>query len=73
MRSREKIRKAKESVTNDYVKAYIEAVERSEATALPPLEKLTIITNWSKMPSHKVEFIGLRADYGHLLYAESTR
>ncbi|KAI4376190.1 hypothetical protein MLD38_013980 [Melastoma candidum] len=58
-----KIRKAKESITCDYVEAYMNALERAEAAVLPPLEELTIISDWTRIPFHEVEFLGKRVDY----------
>ncbi|XP_010275725.1 PREDICTED: brassinosteroid-related acyltransferase 1 [Nelumbo nucifera] len=51
----EKIKEAKRSVTDDYVKTYLEALEGPQAT-LPPLKELTIVSDWTRMPFHKVDF-----------------
>ncbi|XP_042508114.1 brassinosteroid-related acyltransferase 1 [Macadamia integrifolia] len=51
----EKIKEAKRSISNDYVKAYIEALEAPQAT-LPPLNELTIVSDWTRTPFHKVDF-----------------
>ncbi|KAA8525565.1 hypothetical protein F0562_007420 [Nyssa sinensis] len=58
----EKIKKAKNSVTNDYVNAYIKALEVPQAT-LPPLKELTLVSDWTRVPFHKVDFLGEEAAY----------
>ncbi|KAF8393067.1 hypothetical protein HHK36_021308 [Tetracentron sinense] len=51
----EKIKEAKKSVSNDYVSAYIKALEVPQGT-LPPLMELTMVSDWIRMPFHKVDF-----------------
>lgn len=51
----EMIREAKVSITNDYVRAYLEALEAPQR-ALPPLRELTIVSDWTRMPFHAVDF-----------------
>lgn len=55
----DKIREAKKSVTNKYVKSYMEAVAagRPQQTSLPPLKELTLVSDWTRMPFHKVGFL----------------
>ncbi|KAI7995172.1 Brassinosteroid-related acyltransferase 1 [Camellia lanceoleosa] len=59
----EKIKEAKNSVTDDYINAYIEALEGGggggggQAT-LPPLKELTLISDWRRVPFHKIDFLG---------------
>jgi omega-hydroxypalmitate O-feruloyl transferase len=60
----EKIREAKNSVSNDYVNAYVEALEGSQqAATLPPLKELTLISDWTRMPFHKISFLHGEAAY----------
>lgn len=58
----EKIREAKKSVTNSYVKAYMEAVGGPQTT-LPPLDELTLVSDWTRMPFHKIGFLNESAAY----------
>ncbi|XP_057959483.1 brassinosteroid-related acyltransferase 1 [Malania oleifera] len=58
----EKIREAKNSISNNYVQAYINALESSQAT-LPPLKELTIVSDWTRMPFHRVKFLNQEAAY----------
>lgn len=59
-----KIRAAKNSVNEEYVKAYIQALEASQGNnTLPPLKELTLVSDWTRMPFHKVEFLGEEAAY----------
>ncbi|EHA8590177.1 Brassinosteroid-related acyltransferase 1 [Cocos nucifera] len=51
----EKIKEAKQAVTNEYVKAYLEALEAPQ-NVLPPLPELTMISDWTRTPYHKVDF-----------------
>ncbi|XP_015884777.1 brassinosteroid-related acyltransferase 1 isoform X2 [Ziziphus jujuba] len=53
----QKIREAKNSVNNDYVKAYMEGLQGPQGGSLPPLKELTIVSDWTRMPFHKVEFL----------------
>lgn len=55
----DKIREAKKSVTNKYVKSYMEAVAAGgpQQTSLPPLKELTLVSDWTRMPFHKVGFL----------------
>ncbi|XP_050217073.1 brassinosteroid-related acyltransferase 1 [Mercurialis annua] len=59
----EKIKQAKNCVNNDYVNAYMEALDGSESTVLPPLEELTMVSDWTRMPFHKVELLPGNAVY----------
>lgn len=59
-----KIRAAKNSVDEGYVKAYIQALEASQENhTLPPLKELTLVSDWTRMPFHKVDFLGVEAAY----------
>ncbi|XP_010525932.1 PREDICTED: brassinosteroid-related acyltransferase 1 [Tarenaya hassleriana] len=60
-----KTREAKNSVDQDYINAYVEALGQGRNDAnLPPIKELTIVSDWTKMPFHKVGFIaGEPADY----------
>ncbi|XXG58914.1 hypothetical protein AAC387_Pa04g1098 [Persea americana] len=59
----EMIREAKGLITNDYVQAYLEALEAPQR-ALPPLRELTIVSDWTRMPFHAIDF-----GHGHAAYA----
>ncbi|KAJ4953757.1 hypothetical protein NE237_030589 [Protea cynaroides] len=57
----QKIKEAKRSVNNDYVNAYLEALEAqapqtSPQASLPPLKELTMVSDWTRTPFHKVDF-----------------
>ncbi|XP_028085578.1 brassinosteroid-related acyltransferase 1-like [Camellia sinensis] len=56
----EKIKEAKNSVTDDYINAYIEALEGGGGgqTTLPPLKELTLVSDWRRVPFHKIDFLG---------------
>ncbi|XP_057488217.1 brassinosteroid-related acyltransferase 1 [Actinidia eriantha] len=58
----EKIKKAKNSITNDYIDAYIKALDGPQAN-LPPLKELTLVSDWRRLPFHKVGFMGEEAAY----------
>lgn len=58
----DKIRQAKNSVNNEYVKAYMEGLDGPQAS-LPPLKELTIISDWTRMPFHKVQLLHGEAAY----------
>ena len=58
----EKIKQAKNSVNSDYVNAYMEALDGPQGT-LPPLKELTIVSDWTRMPFHKVGFLHGDAAY----------
>ncbi|KAF2313006.1 hypothetical protein GH714_008698 [Hevea brasiliensis] len=58
----EKIKQAKNSVNSDYVKAYMEALDGPQAN-LPPLNELTLVSDWTRMPFHKVNFLQGDAAY----------
>ncbi|XP_058111575.1 brassinosteroid-related acyltransferase 1 [Magnolia sinica] len=50
-----KIKQAKGVVTDDYVRAYIDALEAPQR-ALPPIRELTIVSDWTRTPFHTVDF-----------------
>ena len=53
----EKIREAKERVNNEYVKAYMEGLVQGPQASLPPLRELTLVSDWTRMPFHKLSFL----------------
>ncbi|KAK9742185.1 hypothetical protein RND81_03G153700 [Saponaria officinalis] len=53
----QKIKAAKNSVNNQYVSSYLEALEGSGDAALPPLRELTMVSDWTRTPFHKVNFM----------------
>lgn len=55
-----KIKEAKNSITNEYITSYIEALEAPQVS-LPPLNELTIVSDWTRMPFHKVDFLNCEA------------
>ncbi|KAK3410690.1 hypothetical protein EUGRSUZ_J02627 [Eucalyptus grandis] len=57
-----KIREAKRSVNDEYVTAYMKALEGPPAS-LPPLKELTLVSDWTRMPFHKVGFLSEEAAY----------
>ncbi|KAK6912523.1 hypothetical protein RJ641_022124 [Dillenia turbinata] len=52
----EKIKEAKNSITNEYVRGYIEALDAPQPT-LPPLKELTLVSDLTRMPFHQIDFI----------------
>ncbi|KAJ7966245.1 Omega-hydroxypalmitate O-feruloyl transferase [Quillaja saponaria] len=64
----EKIRAAKKTVNNDYVKVYIEALKEGQQASLPPLKELTLVSDWTRMPFHKIEFFHGQAAYASPLF-----
>ncbi|XP_023535946.1 brassinosteroid-related acyltransferase 1-like [Cucurbita pepo subsp. pepo] len=58
----EMIRDAKSQVDDDYVNAYQLGLDGPQAT-LPPLKELTVISDWTRMPFHKIEFLHGEAAY----------
>ncbi|PON38077.1 Transferase [Parasponia andersonii] len=59
----EKIRQAKDSVNNDYVKSYMEGVQGPRQASLPPLRELTLVSDWTRMPFHNINFFSSRATH----------
>ncbi|OAY72838.1 Omega-hydroxypalmitate O-feruloyl transferase [Ananas comosus] len=59
----EKIKEAKRSVNDDYIRTYLEALDAPQSS-LPGLPELTMVSDWSRTPYHKVDF-GL----GEAIYA----
>ncbi|XP_059658229.1 brassinosteroid-related acyltransferase 1 [Cornus florida] len=59
----EKIEEAKNSVNNDYINAYVKALEGSPQATLPPLKELTLVSDWTRVPFHKLDFLGEEAAY----------
>ncbi|KAG7024428.1 Brassinosteroid-related acyltransferase 1, partial [Cucurbita argyrosperma subsp. argyrosperma] len=58
----EMIRDAKSQVDDDYVNAYQLGLDGPQAS-LPPLKELTVISDWTRMPFHKIEFLHGEAAY----------
>lgn len=56
------IKEAKKSVTHDYVHAYIRVLEGAQDT-LPALPELTIVSDWTRVPFHKISFNSKQAIY----------
>ncbi|RDY06430.1 Brassinosteroid-related acyltransferase 1, partial [Mucuna pruriens] len=55
----EKIREAKSNVNEEYVKAYVGALDGAQqASCLPPLKELTLVSDWTRMPFHNIDFFG---------------
>jgi len=60
----EKIREAKNKVNQEYVRSYIEALEGPEqGSSLPPLKELTLVSDWTRMPFHNIDFFHGKAAY----------
>ncbi|KAL9230295.1 hypothetical protein vseg_005668 [Gypsophila vaccaria] len=55
-----KIKAAKNAVNNQYVSSYLEALEGSGG-ALPPLRELTMVSDWTRTPFHRMNFMGQAA------------
>ncbi|KAJ0965891.1 hypothetical protein J5N97_027029 [Dioscorea zingiberensis] len=60
----EKIKEAKQAMTENYVRTYLEALEAPQESALPPFPELTIVSDWTRTPYHCFD-IGL----GNAMYA----
>ncbi|GMI92457.1 BR-related AcylTransferase1, PIZZA [Hibiscus trionum] len=58
----EMIKDAKSSVNNDYVIAYNQALDGPQGS-LPPLNELTLVSDWTRMPFHKIDFLHGEAAY----------
>lgn len=58
----EKIKEAKRSISNDYVIAYNQALDGPQVS-LPPLNELTLVSDWTRMPFHKIDFLHGEAAY----------
>lgn len=60
----DKIREAKNSVNHNYVKAYVGALDGpQQGSSLPPLKELTLVSDWTRMPFHNIEFFRGKATY----------
>ncbi|KAE9599396.1 putative shikimate O-hydroxycinnamoyltransferase [Lupinus albus] len=54
----------KNGVNNDYVRTYIEALEGgANGSSLPPLKELTLVSDWTRIPFHNIEFFNGKAAY----------
>ncbi|XP_068651636.1 brassinosteroid-related acyltransferase 1 [Aristolochia californica] len=62
----EKIKEAKGFITERYVKAYLKALD-SPQRALPPIPELTMVSDWTRMPFHTVDFGHGSAAYAYPL------
>ena len=58
----EKIKEAKNSISNDYVIAYNQALDGPQGT-LPPMNELTLVSDWTRMPFHRIDFLHGEAAY----------
>ena len=58
----EKIKEAKNSISNDYVIAYNQALDGPQGT-LPPMNELTLVSDWTRMPFHRIDFLRGEAAY----------
>ncbi|CAL1374958.1 unnamed protein product [Linum trigynum] len=55
----DRIRLAKASITPAYVESYMAALDRQHGnSSLPPLRELTLVSDWTRMPFHKLHFLG---------------
>ncbi|CAI0415302.1 unnamed protein product [Linum tenue] len=55
----DRIRLAKASITPAYVESYMAALDRQHGnSSLPPLRELTLVSDWTRMPFHKLRFLG---------------
>ncbi|KAL7112365.1 hypothetical protein ACP275_05G147400 [Erythranthe tilingii] len=62
----ERINETKNSINEEYVKAYIKALQAQEkgtTSTLPPLPELTVVSDWTRIPFHTVDFFGEEAVY----------
>ncbi|KAL0407611.1 UNVERIFIED_CONTAM: Brassinosteroid-related acyltransferase 1 [Sesamum radiatum] len=60
----DQIKEAKNSINHHYVDAYIKALRGPPQVAtLPPLPELTLISDWTRAPFHRVDFLGEAAAY----------
>lgn len=59
----EKIRQAKDLVNNNYVKSYMEGLQGPHQASLPPLKELTLVSDWTRMPFHNIDFFSGKALY----------
>ncbi|MBA0564768.1 hypothetical protein Golob_009681, partial [Gossypium lobatum] len=58
----DKIKEAKRSISNDYVIAYNQVLDGPQGTLLP-LNELTLVSDWTRMPFHKIDFFHGEAAY----------
>lgn len=50
-----RIQAAKDTVTDEYVKLYAKALESTDKF-FPSMRELTIVTDWTKFPTHALDF-----------------
>ncbi|KAG9456272.1 hypothetical protein H6P81_000780 [Aristolochia fimbriata] len=62
----EKIKEAKGLITDGYVNAYVKALDNPQR-GLPPLPELTMVSDWTRMPFHAVDFGHGSAAYAYPL------
>ncbi|GMI81508.1 BR-related AcylTransferase1, PIZZA [Hibiscus trionum] len=58
----EKIKEARNSINGDFVIACNQALDGPQGT-LPPLNELTLVSDWTRMPYHKIGFLHGEAAY----------
>ncbi|XP_074574830.1 brassinosteroid-related acyltransferase 1-like [Curcuma longa] len=58
-----RIQAAKRAVTHAYVARYVAALGEAPRTSLPPLPELTMVSDWTKTPYHRVDFGAGEAAY----------
>ncbi|XVF35657.1 hypothetical protein REPUB_Repub18cG0165000 [Reevesia pubescens] len=58
-----KIKEAKNSISNDYVIAYNKALDGPDQGTLPPMNELTLVSDWTRMPFHRIDFLHGEATY----------
>ncbi|XVE71248.1 hypothetical protein DITRI_Ditri10aG0135500 [Diplodiscus trichospermus] len=58
----EKIKEAKNSINNDYVIAYNKSLDGPPGT-LPSMNELTLVSDWTRMPFHRIDFLHGEAAY----------
>lgn len=51
-----RIQVAKDTVANEYIKLYVEALEKSSDKFFPSMRELTIVTDWLKFPFSALDF-----------------
>ncbi|KAE8665567.1 putative homogentisate phytyltransferase 1 [Hibiscus syriacus] len=59
----EKIKAAKNSISNEHVIAYNQALDGGAQGSLPPINELTLVSDWTRMPLHTIDFLHGSAAY----------
>ncbi|KAK8482526.1 hypothetical protein V6N13_031254 [Hibiscus sabdariffa] len=65
----EKIKAAKNSICNEYVIAYNQALDGGAQGSLPPINELTLVSDWTRMPLHTIDFLHAHAAYVSPLFS----